>query len=105
MTKRLSEFYGLDIYSIRGEYVGRVEEIILNLEKGVVMSLCLKPLKEISAGSNEVKRVLKEDSVGYDAVTAVDEVVLIKNKPVRDAGKIRKVKKDEELDSVSMGQE
>jgi len=85
MGKRLSEFYGLDIYSIRGEYVGKVEDIILNLETGGIMSLCLKPLKgSLSAEPSEMKRVLKEENVSYDSVEAVGEIVLIKSKPMRE---------------------
>jgi sporulation protein YlmC with PRC-barrel domain len=96
MTKRISEFYGLDVYSVKGEYVGKVEEVILNLEKGVIMNLCLKPLKDASAEPTEVKRILQEDSISYDTVSAADEVVLIKSKPVKGPKAVkRKVMGDE----------
>ncbi|GEM_PF-504635 len=103
MSRRLSEFYGLDVYSLRGEYVGKVEDVVLNLEKGMVMSLCLKPLRGMSPGSTDVKKVLREESISYTDVSAVNEVVLIKNKPMR--GRIRRggVMEDEELVPVSMG--
>jgi sporulation protein YlmC with PRC-barrel domain len=81
MSKRLSELYGTDVYSVGGEYVGRVEEVILNLEKGSVMSLCFKHFKESS--NDEIKRILKEDSVSFDTVSTVGDIVLVKNKPTR----------------------
>lgn len=106
MSKRLSEFYGLDIYTVKGEYVGKVEDVILNLEKGVVMSICLKPLREISTDSTEVKRILKEENISYENVNSVGEIILVKSKPVK--GSIKKVRRgveDERLVSISMGQE
>jgi sporulation protein YlmC with PRC-barrel domain len=85
MSKRLSELYGLDMYTVKGEYVGKVEDVILNLETGGIMSLCLKPLKgALSTDPNEMKRILKEENISYDNVEAVSEIVLVKSKPVRE---------------------
>ena len=51
MTKRISSLYGMDVFSLKGEYVGKVQDVILNLEKGSIMSMCLKPFRESSTYS------------------------------------------------------
>jgi sporulation protein YlmC with PRC-barrel domain len=104
MTKRISSLYGMDVFSLKGEYVGKVQDVILNLEKGSIMSMCLKPFRESSTDSAEVKRILKEESISYDNVSTVGEVVLVKTKPAREPirKKLRRAS-DDELDSVSMG--
>lgn len=105
MTKRISKLYGMDVFSLKGECVGKVEDVILNLEKGNILSLCLKPFREFSMDSVEVRRILKEECVSYDNVSTVGEVVLIKNKPVKEPArkKIRRAAENDELDSISMG--
>jgi sporulation protein YlmC with PRC-barrel domain len=104
--KRLSEFHGLDVYSLRGEYVGKVEDVILNLEGGGVMGLSLRTLHKLSRDPMEVRRVLREEVVSYDNVSAVGEIVLVKAKPSRKADRrSRRGMGDEELTSISEGRE
>jgi sporulation protein YlmC with PRC-barrel domain len=81
MSKRLSELYGMDIYSKKAEYVGRVEDVILNLESGEVMRLCLRSFKAKTLPDNEVKRILQTESVGYNEVVEVGDVVICKKNP------------------------
>ena len=104
MSKKLSSLYGLDIYSTSGGYIGKVEDILLNLEEGIVMSLYLKTLNGVSADSSELKRVLKEEGVSYDGVTSVADIILTKARPHKDLHKgKRKVMENDELESVSVG--
>ena len=81
MSKRLSELYGLTIYTNKGQYVGRVEDIIVNIEKGEVMCLTLKSFKSVREGGEEIRRVLKEESVSYDDVVEVGDIVLVSKVP------------------------
>lgn len=81
MSKRLSELYGMDVYTQKAQYVGRVEDVILNLEKGEVMRLSMKPLKgDLSAG-DDVKRILQQESVPYDEVLEVGDIILTEKSP------------------------
>jgi sporulation protein YlmC with PRC-barrel domain len=80
MSKRLSELYGMDIYSTSAELIGRVEEIILNLEKGGIMRLCLKPFRGDAQNDAEVRRILQQESISYEDVKEVGDIV-ITNKP------------------------
>jgi len=104
MGKKLSNLYGLDIYSTSGTYIGKVEDILLNLEEGVVMSLYLKTLNSGAIDSNELKRIIKEEGVSYDGVSSVSDIILTKSKPLKDAHKTKhkKVIDDGELDSDSI---
>lgn len=81
MSKKLSELYGMDIYTRRAEYVGKVEDVILNLETGEVMRLCLSSFKAKTLPDNEVKRILQTESIGYSDVIEVGDVVLSKKNP------------------------
>ncbi len=91
MAKRLSSIYGLNIYSTEAEYVGEVHDVILNLDKGSIMNLCLAPLKKVDP--TQVRDILTKDSVPYEDVTAVNDIILIKNKPT-------KQKKSQDQDSL-----
>lgn len=81
MSKRLSEFYGLDIYTQKAGYVGKVQDVILNLDKGEIMRLSLKPFRDTALSSDEVKRILQSESVPFDDVIEVGDIVLIQKAP------------------------
>ena len=81
MSKRLSELYGMDVYSQKAQYIGRVEDVILNLEKGEVMRLSMKPLKGDIASGEDVKRILQQESVPYDEVLEVGDIIISEKSP------------------------
>jgi len=105
MSKKVSLLYGLDIYSTSGEYVGKVEDVLLNLDEAVIMSLYIKPMNGAGVDSMELKRIIKEEGVSYDGVTSVGDIILTKTRPLKDMRKTkkRKVMESDEMDSVSMG--
>ncbi|RJS48239.1 MAG: photosystem reaction center subunit H [Methanobacterium sp.] len=91
----LSNLYGLDIYTIKGKYVGRVQDVVLNIKKGRVSNLKVKAMKmdKKNVGLKEVIRTsirivpetdeirpLKEEGVmdiAYDRVQAVGDILII----------------------------
>ena len=78
MTKRISTLYGMDIYTDDAGYIGKVNDIILNLEKGEVVRITTEPLKTIS--KEEAKKVLKEKSILYKNVRSVRDIMLVSRK-------------------------
>jgi len=65
----------MDIYTGGGKYVGRVEDVILNLERGEVMRLSLQSFKgDISAENG--KKILQDETIGYNEVDAVGDIIL-----------------------------
>jgi sporulation protein YlmC with PRC-barrel domain len=81
MGKRLSELYGMDIFTQKAQYVGKVEDVILNLDKGEVMRLCLQSFKGGGLSSDDIKRVLSEESISYDDVVEVGDIILTQKAP------------------------
>jgi len=75
MTMRLSRLYGMDIYSDAGKYLGRVIDLIMDLEKGEVVRMTMQPLTTVSR--DEARKVLREASVLYRNVKSVEDVVVV----------------------------
>lgn len=85
--KRLSQLYGLEIYTRKAEHVGRVEDVILNLETGEVMRLCLRSFKARTLPEDEVKKILQTETIGYNEVIEVGDVVICKKNPLTEGKK------------------
>ncbi|MBM3309720.1 MAG: photosystem reaction center subunit H [Candidatus Altiarchaeales archaeon] len=84
MVRRLSELYGMDIYTASGKYVGRVEDVVLNLERGEVMRLSLRSFKgDITA--DDGKRILQDETIGYNEVQSVGDIILCQKDIRREA--------------------
>ena len=92
----LSSLYNLDVYTTRGKYVGRVQDVVLNIKKGrvsVLKTRAMAPDKVKSVGIRDVIktsmrfvpetdeiRPLKEEGtidIHYDRVQAVGDIILI----------------------------
>jgi len=65
----------MDIYSDAGKYLGRVIDLILDLEKGEVVRITMQPLVAVSR--EEARRILREASVLYKNVKSVEDVVVV----------------------------
>lgn len=91
MSMRVSQFYRRDIYSERAEYVGKVEDVILNLETGEIMRLSLRAFNEGGLPPEEVKKIILEESVGYEDVVRVGDVIIVRKNPKVKPGKRKKV--------------
>ncbi len=75
MSMRLSRIYGMDIYTDGGKFFGRVQDVIVDLEKGEVVRLTTEPLTSITR--EEAKRILREKSLLYKSVKSVEDVVVV----------------------------
>lgn len=75
MVVKVSKIYGMDIYTDGGKFLGRVQEILLDLEKGEVIRLTMEPLNSVS--KDEAKRILRDKSVLYKSVKSVEDVVVV----------------------------
>lgn len=91
----LSALYNLDVYTTRGKYVGRVQDVVLNIKKGRVaflktatMSLekktvgfrdVIKTTINIVPEKDEIRPLQEEGTVDidYDRVQAVGDIILI----------------------------
>ena len=71
---KLSEIYRMDIYSDAGQYLGEVQDVIVDLEKGELSRLLMVPWK---TAKGDTKGVLKNKSILYKNVKNVSDVVLV----------------------------
>lgn len=76
MVVKLSKIYGLDIYTDGGRFLGRVNDIIIDLEKGEAVRLTMEPLNFL-VSKEEAMRILKEKSILYRSVRSVDDVIVV----------------------------
>ncbi len=92
----LSALYNLDVYTTRGKYVGRIQDVILNIKKGRVSTLkavamnpdkknvgirdVIKTTINIVPSERDEIRPLQEEGVidiPYERVQAVGDILLI----------------------------
>jgi sporulation protein YlmC with PRC-barrel domain len=71
---RLSDVYHLDVYSDRGQYLGDVQDIIVDLEHGEVSRLLMGSWK---SARGDVKSFLKQKSILYKNIKNVGDVVMV----------------------------
>ena len=76
MAVRLSQMYGMDIYSEEAGYVGKVNDMILNMESGEVVRLTTVPLKSM-VEADASSQMIQKNSVLYKRVSSVRDIVLI----------------------------
>jgi len=78
MSVKISELYGAEVYTTRAKHLGKVEDIILNLQKGEIMRLTLSPLKSGFLSKSKVEEILKQNSIPYSDVEEVGDIILVK---------------------------
>jgi len=94
MTMRLSKLYGMDIYTDEAGYIGKVNDVILNLEKGEVVRLTTETLK---AGSREeAAKVLRDKSILYKNVRSARDILLVS----RRGGAVQEEEIDAEMEEA-----
>lgn len=93
MATKVSEIYGKPIFSGNGEKIGSVSDVILDIESGKVERLSTDKLKGIT--KNQLKSLIKDNSVSYDKVKSIGDIVLLGGKtPKRKTSKSKKTKQE-----------
>lgn len=75
MTVKISQLMGMDVYTDSAQYVGKVYDVIIDLQKGEVVRLTLEPIKVTS--KEDAKRVFREKTILYKSVKAADKILII----------------------------
>ncbi len=92
----LSVLYNLDVYTTRGKYIGRIQDVVLNIKKGRVSTLkavAMNPDKKnvgirdvikttiniVPSERDEIRPLQEEGSIDipYDRVQAVGDILII----------------------------
>ncbi|ODS36433.1 hypothetical protein BEH94_01320 [Candidatus Altiarchaeales archaeon WOR_SM1_SCG] len=82
MSIKLSQIYGLEIYTDDAKKVGRVEDVILDLEKRKIWQLTLDPLKASVLSKIPPEDLLKR-SVPFGRVKGVSDIVLLETESTK----------------------
>lgn len=72
---RISEIYNMDVYADNGQYLGEVQDAIVDLEKGEVSRLLMEQWRNLDR--TETKRILQNKSVLFKNVRNIGDVVLV----------------------------
>ena len=75
MAVRISRLYVTDIYTDGAGYLGKINDIILNLETGKVVRITTEPLKNVS--KERAHEVLRQKSVLYKNVKSVGDIMIV----------------------------
>lgn len=71
---KISEIYRMDVYSDSGQYLGDVQDVVIDLEKGEISRLLMTPWKSVKGDAGGL---LKKKSILYKSVKNVGDVVLV----------------------------
>ena len=74
MALRLSEMYGMDVFTDTGKFLGTAQDFIIDVEKGEVVRILLEPLPP---SREKALDVIKEKSVLYKNVKSVEDVIVV----------------------------
>jgi sporulation protein YlmC with PRC-barrel domain len=99
MAIRLSKLFGMDIYETNATYRGKVYDLVVNLEQGIIETITTQPLKVNS--KQEAKKIITEHSIPYKKVISADDIVLINSGNVPSQNKeIRQQDAEEIVDNT-----
>ena len=76
MTMKLSELYGMDVFTDSGKFLGTAQDFIVDLESGAIVRILLEPLP---SSKEQAKIVLREKSILYKNVKSVEDVIVVKS--------------------------
>ena len=65
----------MDIFSDGGRYLGKVYDIILDVEKGEIVRVTLESIHAVSR--DEAQRIIKEKTILYKNVRSVEDVIVV----------------------------
>jgi len=71
----MSKLYNMDIFTDTGKFLGRVQDLVVDFEKGEIVRITMEPLN--TASKEDAKRILREKSVLYKSVKSVEDVVVV----------------------------
>lgn len=79
MGMLLSKLFGMEIYSVDGEYKGKVFDLIINLEKGKIETITTEPLKPKT--KQEAKDILTKKSIPFKFVRSANDIIVVGHTP------------------------
>ena len=75
MSVKMSKLYGMDIYTDTGKFLGKAQDLILDLETGNISRITMEPISFRT--KDDAKRILGEASILYKNVRSVEDVIVV----------------------------
>ncbi|OIO25985.1 hypothetical protein COU38_02130 [Candidatus Micrarchaeota archaeon CG10_big_fil_rev_8_21_14_0_10_54_18] len=72
---KVSQLIGMDIYTDSADQLGKVYDVIIDLQKGEVVRLTLEPIKATS--KDEARKIFREKTILYKSVKAAEKIILV----------------------------
>lgn len=69
----ISQLHGKDIFTHKGQYVGKVADILIDTVEGKIIKLALKPL----INDKVAMEVLQSASINYEDVLDVGDAIIV----------------------------
>lgn len=76
--RKASAMPGLDVYTDNAKYLGKLHDLIIDLQKGEVARLTLQPVESLLGASQQW---IKGNTIAYKNVVSVGDIVVVSNKP------------------------
>jgi len=83
MSVKLSSVYGMEIYTEDAKRLGKVEDIIIDLEEKRVWLLTLDRLNLDVLSRMPPERLLTQRGVSFEKVKGISDIVLVEASPLR----------------------
>ncbi len=80
MALKMSQLIGMDVYTDKADFVGKVYDVIIDLQKGEAARLTLEPIR--AASKEDAKRIFKEKTIMYKSVKAVEKIIIVSSQPI-----------------------
>ncbi len=76
--KKLSDLPGLDVYTDNAKLLGKINDMIIDLQKGEVARITLQPIESLMGTSPQW---IKDNTVAYRNIVSVGDIVVVSSKP------------------------
>ncbi|MDP2717600.1 MAG: PRC-barrel domain-containing protein, partial [Candidatus Micrarchaeota archaeon] len=75
MSMKMSQLIGMEVYTDKADHIGKIYDVIIDLQKGEAARLTLEPIR--ASSPEEAKRIFREKTVMYKSVRAVEKIVIV----------------------------
>lgn len=76
--KKLSDLPGLDVYTDNAKFLGKINDMIVDLQKGEIARITLQPIESLMGTSPQW---IKDNTVAYRNIVSVGDIVVVSSKP------------------------
>ncbi|OIO26678.1 hypothetical protein AUJ14_01355 [Candidatus Micrarchaeota archaeon CG1_02_55_22] len=80
--KRLSELPGRDVYTDDAKYLGKAHDFIIDLQKGEIARLTIRPIDSLGGLSPQW---IRENTISFKNIESVADIIIVSSKPKAEA--------------------